>query len=90
MSPIGAGVRLESEQAICPSVVPVQLVDTWIEKRAVKKLFGIPRECTHEDIESVKQSFLTGALVARAAGFAGAQLHNAHGFLLSQASLTYL
>ena len=37
-----------------------------------------------EDIDTVVAGWVHGAVVAREAGFAGCQLHGAHGFLLSQ------
>jgi len=37
-----------------------------------------------EDIDAVVQDWVTGARVAKEAGFVGRQLHGAHGFFLSQ------
>lgn len=39
---------------------------------------------TAEEIDAVVADWVRGAVVAREAGFAGCQLHGAHGFLLSQ------
>ena len=39
---------------------------------------------TLQDIDEVVAMWVRGALVAKKAGFAGCQLHGAHGFLLSQ------
>jgi len=47
-------------------------------------VLGTPREATLEDIDAVVQDWVTGARVAKEAGFAGRQLHGAHGFFLSQ------
>lgn len=58
MSPIGAGNRGVDEAAICPSVVPVALAQNWLEKKAVKSIFGLPRECTIADIDDVIGSFV--------------------------------
>ena len=58
MSPIGAGNRGVDEAAICPSVVPVALAQNWLEKKAVKSIFGLPRECTIADIDDVIESFV--------------------------------
>ena len=52
--------------------------------KALDKLLGTPREATLEDIDEVVAGFVHGAIVAKEAGFAGCQLHGAHGFLLSQ------
>ncbi|MCJ1406578.1 hypothetical protein MMC19_000644 [Ptychographa xylographoides] len=84
MSPAGAGERPAGVMPICPSSVPVKLGDTWLDKMALQKVLGTPRECTMEDIDTVVAGWVHGAVVAREAGFAGCQLHGAHGFLLSQ------
>ncbi|KAK0254486.1 hypothetical protein B0A54_13004 [Friedmanniomyces endolithicus] len=84
MSPAGAGIRPKEMRALCPSEVPVQLGDTWLDKLALDKVLGTPKAMTVEDIDEVVGMFVRGAVVARDAGFAGAQLHGAHGFLLSQ------
>ncbi|MCJ1241908.1 hypothetical protein MMC14_009914 [Varicellaria rhodocarpa] len=51
---------------------------------ALDRLLGTPREATLEDIDAIVAGFVHGAQVAKEAGFAGCQLHGAHGFLLSQ------
>ena len=84
MSPAGAGIRPKEMRALCPSEVPVQLGDTWLDKLALDKVLGTPKAMTIEDVDEVVGMFVRGAVVARDAGFAGAQLHGAHGFLLSQ------
>ncbi|TKA50510.1 hypothetical protein B0A55_11920, partial [Friedmanniomyces simplex] len=84
MSPAGAGIRPKEMRALCPSEVPVQLGDTWLDKLALEKVLGTPKAMTVEDIDEVVGMFVRGAVVAREAGFAGCQLHGAHGFLLSQ------
>ncbi|KAK4973347.1 hypothetical protein LTR66_011161 [Elasticomyces elasticus] len=84
MSPAGAGNRPPKMQTLCPSSVPVRLGDTWLDKMALDKVLGIPREMTIADIDKVVDDWIRGALVAKEAGFAGCQLHGAHGFLLSQ------
>lgn len=47
-------------------------------------VLGTPREATLEDIDVVVAAWVRGARLAKEAGFAGCQLHGAHGFLLSQ------
>lgn len=47
-------------------------------------VLGTPREATLEDIDDVVAAWVHGARLAKEAGFAGCQLHGAHGFLLSQ------
>ncbi|CAN5345552.1 NADH-dependent flavin oxidoreductase [soil metagenome] len=46
--------------------------------------FVIPRAATEADIERVLGQFVAAAKRAEAAGFAGVELHGAHGYLLSQ------
>lgn len=84
MSPAGAGNRPADMQALCPSSVPVKLGDTWLDKMGVDKLLGTPKEMTIAEIDDAVASWVHGAVVANKAGFAGCQLHGAHGFLLSQ------
>ncbi len=43
-----------------------------------------PKEMTAEDIGRVKESFVSAALRAKAAGFDGVEIHSAHGYLLNQ------
>lgn len=57
-----------------PSAVPVALPG---------KQFGMPRALAEAEIEGLIQAFGAAAAVCRGAGFAGVQLHAAHGYLLS-------
>ncbi|EGP84910.1 unnamed protein product [Zymoseptoria tritici ST99CH_3D1] len=84
MSPAGAGNRPSDMPALCPSAVPVKLGDSWLDKFAVGKVLGTPKAMSVEEIDDAVENFVRGAVVARDAGFAGCQLHGAHGFLLSQ------
>jgi len=84
MSPAGAGSRPADMPALCPSNVPVKLGDNWLDKMALEKILGTPKAITLLELDQVVADFVRGAKVAGAAGFAGAQLHGAHGFLLSQ------
>ncbi|MFJ4645497.1 NADH:flavin oxidoreductase/NADH oxidase family protein [Streptomyces bobili] len=43
-----------------------------------------PRELTSAEIENIIERFATAAQVCEAAGFAGVQVHGAHGYLVSQ------
>lgn len=52
--------------------------------KALNAVLGTPREATLDDIDVVVAAWVHGAVLAREAGFAGCQLHGAHGFLLSQ------
>lgn len=84
MSPAGAGNRPANMPALCPSSVPVKLGDTWLDKLALDKILGIPKTMTLSEIDDAVENFVRGAQVAKEAGFAGIQLHGAHGFLISQ------
>ncbi|KAL8280781.1 hypothetical protein RQP46_006785 [Phenoliferia psychrophenolica] len=84
MSPVGAGNRPSDMSAMCPSSVSVEMGNSWLDKKAVQTLLGTPREMTLEDIDAVLHDFVHAAKVSQAAGFAGIQLHAAHGFLVSQ------
>lgn len=84
MSPAGAGMRPTGTPPLCPSSVPVKLGDTWLDKVALDKILPTPKTVTIQDIDAVVADFVRGAMVAKEAGFAGAQLHGAHGFLISQ------
>lgn len=80
----GCWVRPQDMEPICASSVPVELGNTWLDKKAVAALLGTPREATHAEIDEVVEAFRVGAKVAREAGFNGVQVHAAHGFLISQ------
>ncbi|TVY80517.1 NADH-dependent flavin oxidoreductase nadA [Lachnellula suecica] len=84
MSPTGAGNRPSDMPALCPSSVPVNLSDKWLEKFAIQSLLGTPKAMDLQDIEEAIEGWKNGARVSKAAGFKGIQLHGAHGFLLSQ------
>lgn len=45
--------------------------------------FAAPKAMTGDDIRDVEQQFVYGAAIAAETGFAGVQLHAAHGYLLS-------
>lgn len=50
----------------------------------LKHYFGTPRELTAQEIEELIARFGTSAALAKSAGFAGVQIHGAHGYLVSQ------
>jgi len=52
--------------------------------QGVDKLLGTPKEMSLAEIDEVVAAWVHGAIVSLKAGFAGCQLHGAHGFLLSQ------
>lgn len=64
-----------SRDTVAPSAVPV---------RGFFGVFRKPRALEAAEIEAIIARFATTAAVAKAAGFAGAELHAAHGYLISQ------
>lgn len=53
MSPMGAGVRPTAMPALCPSSVPLELGNTWLDKMALEKVLGTPKEMDLQDIDEV-------------------------------------
>ncbi|KAF6785720.1 fmn binding protein [Colletotrichum sojae] len=83
-SPLGAGRRGFFDKALAPSAVPLRLGDGFIPRLLNSLLFGTPREMTVAEIEDVVRRFAATAKLASDAGFAGIELHAAHGYLLAQ------
>lgn len=52
--------------------------------KGLGSLFSTPRPLTHDEILGIVGQFARTAAVAKAAGFAGVQVHAAHGYLISQ------
>jgi 2,4-dienoyl-CoA reductase-like NADH-dependent reductase (Old Yellow Enzyme family) len=69
--------RYLSRQPVAPSAVPFQ-------DRGVRTAFAAPRALTGDEIEAIVDRFALSALTVVDAGFAGVQLHGAHGYLISQ------
>lgn len=65
------------QPALAPSAVPLDL-------GGFSKMFAQPKAMTEEDIQDVISRFATSARLAEKAGFSGAQIHAAHGYLISQ------
>ena len=84
MSPAGAGNRPSDVPALCPSSVPVELGEKWLDKMAIQAVLGTPKAMSLQEIDEAVADWKRGADVAAVAGFRGIQLHGAHGFLLSQ------
>ena len=79
-----ASGRSVFEPSKAPSAVGVKVGGGLSGKLLGQVMFGTPKEMTKDDIDEVVQSFVQGAKVAKEAGFEGAQLHVAHGYLLAQ------
>ncbi|BFZ64683.1 hypothetical protein YB2330_005835 [Saitoella coloradoensis] len=84
MAANGTGTRKQGEPALSPSGIKLELGKGKVERFVIEKTFGTPKAMDEGDIEDVVARFVRGAVVAKKAGFAGVQLHAAHGFLLSQ------
>ncbi|WP_017480426.1 NADH:flavin oxidoreductase/NADH oxidase family protein [Pseudomonas sp. PAMC 26793] len=65
------------QPALAPSAVALDL-------GGFSKMFAQPKAMTEDDIQDVISRFATSARLAEKAGFSGAQIHAAHGYLLSQ------
>jgi 2,4-dienoyl-CoA reductase-like NADH-dependent reductase (Old Yellow Enzyme family) len=66
------------------AINPHPAAPSAVQLEGVGGLAGRPRELTDREIEILIERFARTATVARAAGFAGVQLHGAHGYLISQ------
>ncbi|MFF4594158.1 NADH:flavin oxidoreductase/NADH oxidase family protein [Amycolatopsis sp. NPDC001319] len=71
------GLKLAGRQqdVVAPSAVPLDL-GKWLFRR--------PRALSDVEVSTLVARFATAAYVAAEAGFAGVQLHAAHGYLLNQ------
>jgi 2,4-dienoyl-CoA reductase-like NADH-dependent reductase (Old Yellow Enzyme family) len=65
------------QETLAPSAVALEL-------GKYSKMFAAPRAMTEQDIHEVIARFVTAAGIAEKAGFAGVQIHAAHGYLISQ------
>jgi 2,4-dienoyl-CoA reductase-like NADH-dependent reductase (Old Yellow Enzyme family) len=83
-TPGGAGKRGFFEKSVAPSAIPLNLGDGIVAKLASAIKFGTPKELTVEEIQHVIARFVETSKLAAEAGFAGVELHAAHGYLLSQ------
>ncbi|KAK1999480.1 NADH:flavin oxidoreductase/NADH oxidase [Colletotrichum falcatum] len=83
-SPLGTGKRGLMEKTIAPSPVPLDLGPGLIARAINALVFGTPREMTVAEIQDVVRRFAQTAKLASDAGFAGIEIHGAHGYLLAQ------
>jgi 2,4-dienoyl-CoA reductase-like NADH-dependent reductase (Old Yellow Enzyme family) len=80
-SPASCGDRSFFAKALAPSAIPVVLGNGISDWAASKLLFGTPREMTLAEINEAIGQFAAAAKLCHASGFAGVQIHAAHGFL---------
>lgn len=83
-SPAGAGTRGFFGKTLAPSAVPLQLGRGLLGRVVSQLVFGTPKEMTVAEIEDVVARFAATARVSAEAGFDGAEIHAAHGYLLAQ------
>ncbi|KZB87611.1 NADH:flavin oxidoreductase/NADH oxidase family protein [Amycolatopsis regifaucium] len=69
--------RFLSRQPVAPSAVP-------FGDRGIRSVFATPRALTGDEIEAIIERFGVAARTVVDAGFAGVQIHGAHGYLVSQ------
>ncbi|MFD8494495.1 NADH:flavin oxidoreductase/NADH oxidase family protein [Amycolatopsis sp. NPDC059657] len=69
--------RFLSREPVAPSAVP-------FGDRGIRSVFATPRALTSDEVEALIERFVLAALTFADAGFAGIQLHGAHGYLISQ------
>lgn len=69
---------------VAPSAIPMDF-GTGLAPRLLNSLvFGTPRAMTIAEIQTVIRNFANAARLMAVAGFAGIELHAAHGYLLAQ------
>lgn len=83
-SPLGAGKRGLFGKTVAPSPVPLRLGEGILPSIISALLFGTPREMTVAEIRKTVEQFARTARLAAEAGFAGVQIHAAHGYLLAE------
>jgi 2,4-dienoyl-CoA reductase-like NADH-dependent reductase (Old Yellow Enzyme family) len=69
-------IRFIDPDPVAPSAVPF--------RKDMQAMFATPRALTEAEIEDIIQRFANTARLAKLAGFHGAQIHGAHGYLVSQ------
>lgn len=83
-SPPGAGSKGFFDKNVAPSAV-LPLVGPGCVAWTISQLFfGTPKELSIDEIKDIVRQFAMTARLAADAGFAGIQVHAAHGYLLTQ------
>lgn len=90
---LGVGIQGSSLRAgmqpVGPSAVSYRVPDEMVPRNCLEPFAPfmageLPREMSIEEIEREQISFVKAAMMARAVGFDGLEIHAAHGFLLSE------
>lgn len=68
--------KMLNKAPVSPSAVPF--------RKELQAMFATPRALKVPEIEEIIRRFATSAAIAEKAGFAGVQIHGAHGYLVSQ------
>ena len=68
--------KMLNKAPVSPSAVPF--------RKELQAMFATPRALETSEIEEIIRRFATSAAIAEKAGFAGVQIHGAHGYLVSQ------
>lgn len=68
--------KMLNKAPVSPSAVPF--------RKELQAMFATPRALEEAEIEGIIQRFANSAAIAEKAGFAGVQIHGAHGYLVSQ------
>ena len=84
-----AGKRGMFAQTIAPSAVPINIGDGCLERIIAAVAWTPPREMTRADVERVIRQFVDTARLMADAGFAGIELHGAHGYLIGELYTLY-
>ena len=66
-----------NKEVVAPSAIPVHI-------KGLKGMFKTPRALTEEEILDIIKRYGNTAKIMKDAGFTGAQIHGAHGYLVSQ------
>ncbi|KAI0868723.1 NADH:flavin oxidoreductase/NADH oxidase [Hypoxylon argillaceum] len=82
--PAGAGKRGFFEKSVAPSAIPLNFGPGLLPRLLAALAFGTPIAMTKSDIQTVIKGFADTAGLAAEAGFSGAEIHAAHGYLLAQ------
>ncbi|MFP5440043.1 MAG: NADH:flavin oxidoreductase/NADH oxidase family protein [Gammaproteobacteria bacterium] len=69
-------IKFIDPDPVGPSAVPF--------RKDMQAMFATPRPLAHAEIENIIQRFANSARLAKLAGFNGAQIHGAHGYLVNQ------